>query len=58
MLKKRSTHTKKQALPSETSSSIEEQTKAFLERGGVILQIDSGVSGQEIFSGRRHIRLS
>ena len=57
MLKKRSSPSKKQTMPAETSSSIEQQTKIFLAKGGVIDQIKPGVSGQEIFTGRRHIRI-
>ena len=37
---------KKQPAGSETSLSIEEKTRAFLESGGQIQQIRSGVSGQ------------
>lgn len=37
---------KKQPAAVQTSSSIEEKTKAFLEAGGEIEQIRSGVSGQ------------
>ena len=38
---------KKQPGGAETSLSIEEKTKAFLESGGEIQQIRSGVSGQQ-----------
>ncbi|OUR88474.1 hypothetical protein A9Q81_23810 [Gammaproteobacteria bacterium 42_54_T18] len=38
---------KKQPAGSETSLAIEEKTKAFLESGGEIQQISSGVSGQQ-----------
>lgn len=38
---------KKQPAGSETSISIEQKTKAFLESGGQIEQIRSGVSGQQ-----------
>ncbi len=41
----------------ETSASIEEQTKAFLASGGKIQEIDTGVSGQQNVSGPRHISL-
>lgn len=41
------TSKKKQSAGSETSISIEEKTKAFLESGGEIQQISSGVSGQQ-----------
>lgn len=58
MVKKRvSPAKKKQALPNVTSCSIEEQTKAFLEKGGVIEQIEQGASGQEFIRGRQHIKL-
>jgi len=36
---------------------IEEQTAAFLESGGKIQQIPSGVSGQTNLSGPKHITL-
>ena len=38
--------TKKKPVVTETSLSIEEQTKAFLEAGGQVEQINSGISGQ------------
>ena len=58
MAKKRvSPAKKKQALPTETSDSIAEQTKVFLEKGGVIDQIEQGTSGQEFARGRQHIKL-
>ena len=41
------TSKKKQPAGSETSISIEAKTKAFLESGGEIQQIRSGVSGQQ-----------
>ena len=37
---------KKQPAAAQTSSSIEDKTKAFLEAGGVIEQVRPGVSGQ------------
>ena len=37
--------------------SIEEQTAAFLESGGQIQQIPTGVSGQTNLSGPKHITL-
>ena len=37
---------KKKGAATETSLSIEEQTKAFLEAGGKVEQVNSGVSGQ------------
>jgi len=48
---------KKQRSATETSQSIEEQTKAFLKAGGKIEQINSGVSGQQSMSGPKHISL-
>lgn len=58
MAKKRvSPAKKKQAIPTETSDSIAEQTKAFLENGGVIDKIEQGASGQEFVRGRQHIKL-
>jgi hypothetical protein len=48
---------KKQAPLAETSSSIEEQTRAFLEKGGIIEKIEAGASGQEFIRGRQHIKL-
>ena len=42
---------KKQSIASQTSQSVEEQTKAFLAAGGVIEQIESGVSGQQNLAG-------
>ncbi|MCW8886035.1 MAG: hypothetical protein OQK12_12410 [Motiliproteus sp.] len=47
----------KKKAPTETHQTIEEQTKAFLESGGKIQQIDTGVTGQEKLSGPRHIVL-
>jgi len=48
---------KKQPAASETSKSIEEQTKAFLASGGKIEEINTGVSGQQSISGPKHITL-
>lgn len=48
---------KKQAAATESSQSIEEQTKAFLASGGEIEQINSGVSGQQSMAGPKHIKL-
>lgn len=42
----------------ETSKSIQEKTKAFLEAGGVINKINSGVSGYRSNGGKRQIVLS
>lgn len=49
--------TKSRAQAIETSTSIEYQTKVFLEKGGVIEQIKSGVSGQNFSIGRKQISL-
>lgn len=57
MTKQKSSAKKKQAEATETSLSIEAQTKAFLENGGTIEQVASGVSGQEFTYGRKHISL-
>jgi RecA/RadA recombinase len=48
---------KKAAAAAESSQSIEAQTKAFLEKGGEIEQISTGVSGQQSMAGPKHIRL-
>ncbi len=48
---------KKQTTELGTSQSIEEQTKAFLEAGGKITHINSGVSGQQSMAGPKHISL-
>jgi hypothetical protein len=48
---------KKAPAATETSLSIEEQTKAFLKAGGKIEQIDSGVSGQQSMAGSKQITL-
>ena len=49
---------KKQPAATETSSAIDEQIKAFLEGGGAIEQIKSGLSGQESMLGRKQISLN
>jgi len=41
----------------ETSLSIEEQTRAFLESGGKVEYINAGVSGQQSLAGPKHITL-
>ncbi|TNG02284.1 MAG: hypothetical protein EP297_01255 [Gammaproteobacteria bacterium] len=51
------TSKKKKVAAKETSQSIEEQTKAFLEAGGKIDYINSGVSGQQNLVGPKHITL-
>lgn len=48
---------KKQPAALETSETIEAQTKAFLEAGGEITNINSGVSGQKSMAGPKHISL-
>ena len=48
---------KKQPAAVETSQSIEDQTKAFLESGGAVEHINSGVSGQQSMAGPKHITL-
>ncbi len=55
--KSRAPAKKKQPVVAETSTSIESQTKAFLEQGGVIDKIASGVSGQSFSVGRKQINL-
>ncbi|WP_250658653.1 hypothetical protein [Alkalimarinus coralli] len=55
--KPKTTTKKKPSAATATSQSIEEQTAAFLEAGGQIEHINSGVSGQESVSGPRHINL-
>ncbi len=57
VVKHKTTSKKKQPALRETSQSIEEQTQAFLEAGGKIQQIDSGVSGQQSMAGPKHISL-
>ena len=55
--KTRTAPKKKEPAAVETSLSIEEQTKAFLRKGGSIEQVNTGVSGQQSMSGPRHIDL-
>lgn len=47
----------KAAAANETSESIANQVEAFLQKGGEITQVDTGVSGQKNVSGPRHITL-
>lgn len=54
---KRAPAKKKQPSAVQTSQSIEDQTKAFLEGGGKIENINSGVSGQQSMAGPKHISL-
>ena len=54
---KTTTSKKKQPAAVETSQSIEEQTRAFLEKGGEIAEINTGVSGQQSLAGPKHITL-
>jgi len=42
---------------SETSASIANQIDAFLQSGGEIQKINTGVSGQQSVSGPKHITL-
>ena len=49
---------KKQPAATETSNSINDQVKAFLEAGGAIEQVKSGVSGQESMLGQKQINLN
>ena len=46
-----------QANAAEQSKIIVEQTKAFFEKGGKINIIETGISGQPIITGRKHIKL-
>lgn len=48
---------KKAPAATETSMSIEEQTAAFLQSGGAIEHVNSGVSGQQSVAGPKHITL-
>ncbi|NCF20548.1 MAG: hypothetical protein GWP63_20115 [Haliea sp.] len=48
---------KKQPAAVETSESIEEQTRRFLESGNKIQVIQSGVSGQTSMAANKHIKL-
>ncbi|RRJ84258.1 hypothetical protein [Aestuariirhabdus litorea] len=41
----------------ETSKSIADQTRAFLEAGGEIEKVKQGVSGMQSMAGSRHITL-
>jgi hypothetical protein len=48
---------KKQPAATGTSRSIDDQIKAFIDGGGSIEQIKSGVSGQQSMLGPKHINL-
>ena len=48
---------KKQPAAVETSESIEEQTRLFLQSGQKIQVIQSGVSGQQSMAANKHIKL-
>ncbi len=48
---------KKQPAATKTSSSIDEQVKAFLESGGSIEHIKTGVSGQQSLQGPKQINI-
>jgi hypothetical protein len=54
----KSTAKKKQPAATETSSSIDEQVKAFLAAGGSIEKVKTGVTGQQNMPGPRHINIS
>lgn len=54
---KRSSSSKSNEHTHETRESIAAQTEKFLESGGKIQEIPSGVSGQTTTSGPRHITL-
>ncbi len=54
----RSAAKKKQPAAIETSESIAEQTKLFLESGNKIQVIQSGVSGQPSMAANKQIKLS
>lgn len=49
---------KKQPKATETSESIQSQIDKFLNSGGEIEKIDSGVSGRESMKGPKHITLN
>jgi len=49
---------KKQPAATGTSRSIDDQVKSFLESGGTIEQVKSGVSGQESTLSRKQINLN
>jgi hypothetical protein len=46
-----------QPTAAETSKAIAEQTEAFFKSGGKINYVKSGVSGQSIVAGPKHISL-
>ena len=48
---------KKQSAATKTSRSIDDQIKDFLDGGGSIEHIKSGVSGQQSLLGPKHINL-
>ena len=48
----RQTSSKKSAAASETSESVAEQTRAFLESGGKIEVIESGIGGKPTLGPR------
>ena len=55
--KTRKSSTKKQPAAVETSASIEEQTRAFLQQGNKIQEIQTGISGQPSMAKNKHISL-
>ena len=48
---------KKSPVPTVSSETLAAQTEAFLEAGGKIEQVKPGVSGQQQYTGRKHITL-
>jgi hypothetical protein len=57
-VKLRAASKKKEPAATQTSSAIDDQIKAFLESGGAIEEIKSGVSGQESLFGSKQINLN
>lgn len=55
---KRATGSAKAPAATETSDSIEQQTRDFLKSGGSIENVPRGVSGQQSMAGPKHIRIS
>jgi hypothetical protein len=56
--KTRAAAKKKAPAAQQTSQSIEDQTAAFLKTGGAIDVIQSGISGQVGFAGKKQITIS
>ena len=57
-VKLRAPSKKKEPAATQTSGAINDQIKAFLESGGAIEEIKSGVSGQESLFGSKQINLN